>query len=90
MNKYPGDGYYYVCCDVCGSKIRARDAIEIMDKYNYLNRMVVCKDDADKTNPQNHPIILKDRNIAHPLKIRSEPTDTFIDFETDPVTTDDL
>lgn len=50
--KYPGNGYYYVICDVCGIKLRAKDAVKISDTFNYLNNMIVCKKDADKTNPQ--------------------------------------
>lgn len=50
--RYPGNLHYYVICDVCGCKLRAKDAIQINDRYNTLHKMVVCRKDADKANPQ--------------------------------------
>lgn len=72
------DGEYYVICDVCGKKIRARNAVLIKDKYNLLNNMLVCKKDADKTNPQQYIKSFKERQIADPRMIRSEGTDQFV------------
>ena len=77
-NRYPGDGHYYIICDVCGRKIRAKDAVYISDKFNTLHKMVVCKDDADETNPQQYIKAIKETNIEDVAMIRSEGTDTFV------------
>ena len=76
--RYPGDGYYYVLCDVCGKKLRARDAVYINDKYNLLSKLLVCKNDADKTNPQSYLRAFKDTQIDNPRLIRSEGEDQFV------------
>ncbi len=75
--KHPGSGYIYVICDVCGRKIRRKDAILIKDKYNTQNNLLVCKQDADKTNPQSIPYTVKERPIADPKSIRVEQPDTY-------------
>lgn len=80
---YPGNGYYYVICDVCGKKMRARDSVLITDKYNYLNNMLVCKEDADKTNPQDQIKAVRERQIDNPKYIRTEGGDNFV-FISDP------
>lgn len=77
QNGYPGNGYYYVLCDVCGKKLRAREAIYIRDKYNLLTNLLVCKADADKTNPQTYIKSFRERQIDNPRLIRSEPLDRF-------------
>ncbi len=59
--RYPGNGSYNVICDVCGIKLRAKDAIKITDRYNHLNNMIVCRKDADKTNPQERLGTIKPR-----------------------------
>ena len=75
--KYPGEGYYYILCDVCGKKMRARDAIFVTDKDNLQNRLLVCRQDADEANPQQRLRSRRDRDIRTPHLIRSEGTDTF-------------
>ena len=80
---YPGNGYYYVLCDVCGRKIRAKDAVLITDKYNLLNNMLVCKADADETNPQQYVKAVRERQIDNPRYIRSEGTDRSV-FASEP------
>ena len=77
-NGYPGNGYYYVLCDVCGKKLRAKDAVLITDKYNYLHNMLVCKDDADETNPADQIRAVRERQIDNPKNIRTESADTFV------------
>lgn len=66
-HRYPGNLNYNVICDVCGIKLRAKDAIQIRDKYNTLNNLVVCRKDADKTNPQQLLGTVKPRQ-EKPLK----------------------
>lgn len=80
---YPGNGYYYVLCDVCGRKIRAKDTTIITDKYNYLHNMVVCKDDVDLTNPADQIRSVRERQIDNPRFIRSESTNSFV-FASEP------
>lgn len=77
MLRYPGNGAFYVLCDVCGFKIRARDAVRIQDKYNTLNGMVVCKKDADETNPGQKVRSKKEKQIGNPKLIRSEGEDSY-------------
>lgn len=77
--KYPGDNYFYTLCDVCGRKLRAKDAIKVRDKYSTQNGLVVCKYDLDKTNPiAYNKTISKERGIRSPDLIRSEPADNFV------------
>lgn len=71
-------GSYYVICDVCGRKLRQNQTVLIKDKYNLLNNMLVCKKDADKTNPQAYVRAVKERQIDSPKLIRSEGTDQFV------------
>ena len=85
IDGYPGNGYYYILCDVCGAKIRAKDAILIDDKYNTLNQLLVCKKDVEQTNPQTYIKPFYDRQIDNPKYIRGEGPDQ---FQTDPTSTD--
>lgn len=80
--KYPGENYHYVICDVCGIKLRAKDAVLIKDKFNLLHNMLVCKSDVDKTNPQTYIKAFKEKQIDNPALIRSEATDTYIFIDT--------
>lgn len=72
---YPGEGYYYVICDVCGKKIRRKDSVRIDDKWNTQNGLVVCKDDADRRNEQNKPIAIAEKQIPDPINIRPPQKD---------------
>lgn len=81
-NNYPGDGFYYVLCDICGRKIRAKDAIYINDKFNLHSKLLVCKDDADETNPQTYIKAKTDRQLENPSIIRSEGSDRFVFIDT--------
>ena len=78
-HNYPGDNYWYTLCDVCGSKIRAKDAIKVRDKYSTQNGLVVCKADLDKTNPQAYNIPMrKEKSITSKDLLRSESPDNFV------------
>ena len=77
LRRHPGDGYHYVICDVCGKKLRAKDATLITDKFNLLYQLLVCEDDVEETNPQQYIKSIKEKQISDPKYIRSEPTDTF-------------
>lgn len=76
IERKTGPGYAYILCDVCGRKIRQKDAILITDRYNTQSNLLVCKEDADKTNPQNIPFSISELNITSPKLVRSEPPDT--------------
>lgn len=76
-NGYPGDGYHYVQCDICGKKMRAKDAQIISDKFSDKANLLVCGDDFDKTNPQQYIRAFRERQISHPKYIRSEGADSF-------------
>ena len=76
LKRYPGEGYYYIICDVCGRKIRRKDAIYIRNRYNLQNRLLVCPKDADKENPQARPF--KAREYKAPKLVRTEPSDDYL------------
>lgn len=81
-NRYPGDGYYYVICDICGRKVRYKDTMLIKDKYNFQNGLVVCLRDVDKTNPQAYLRARKER--PNPKITRGEGPDvlgTVVDLD---------
>lgn len=90
-NSYPGEGYYYIICDVCGKKMRARDGILIKDRYNFFNGLVVCREDADETNPQTYIKAIREKQIDNPKMIRSEQPDRFAFIsDADEIETGDL
>lgn len=70
-----GPGYAYILCDVCGRKIYQKDAILITDRYNTQSSLLVCKDDVDKTNPQNIPYSVSETQVQNPKLLRSERPD---------------
>lgn len=70
-----GPGYVYVICDVCGRKIHQKDAILITNKYNTQHNLLVCKNDADKINPQSIPHTIRENNLQNPKLMRGEPAD---------------
>jgi len=57
VTKYPGNERYFVLCDLCGKKFRKRDTVQIQDRFNLLNKLVVCHKDAERTNEQARPFI---------------------------------
>ncbi len=81
----------YIICDVCGKKIRASEAVLIKDKYNLLHNLLVCRKDADKTNPQQYIRAVKERQVPDHRYIRSEGTDVFVTIhEVSEIETGDL
>lgn len=75
---YPGDGFLYVICDICGRKVRQRDTQVITDKWNPHRNLVVCFRDYDLTNEQSIPIQAKEYPLPNPKNIRSEPPDQYL------------
>lgn len=73
IRTYPGDGYYYVLCDICKKKIRRKDAVPIDDKFNLQNKLLVCKEDADLPNPLIRPY--KAREYKAPILVRPDQLD---------------
>lgn len=71
VTRYPSPENYYVLCDVCGKKYRKKDTVQIQDKFNLQNRLVVCHNDVDKGNPQQRPF--KAREYKAPKLTRPEP-----------------
>ncbi len=78
LTGYPGNGMYYIYCDVCGAKIRAKNAVYIRDKYSTQTNLLVCKRDVDITNPQTLTEVRRERQIDNPRLIRSEPADRIV------------
>lgn len=84
--KHPGSGYHYVRCQVCDRKIFAKDAIYISDKWNTLFGMLVCKRDADKTNPQSIPYYPRpEEPLIAPYVTGDSPTDFVVNPNDDQV-----
>jgi hypothetical protein len=81
--KHPGSDYVYVICDVCGRKVRRKYTQLVRDKWNFQNRLVVCRWDLDKINPQVIPYKHKERLVTSPETLRSEPSDRYITPDTD-------
>lgn len=77
ITRYPGVGKRLLDCDVCGRKIRLEDAVRINDPYNLLDGMLVCKQDADKTNPQAIPFKIQETLATSPQNIRPQPADRY-------------
>lgn len=71
---YPGIDNRFVICDVCGKKFRVKDTVRIVDRYNLLNNMIVCLEDADKTNPQIKPIRIHEDLLLRKDYVRPEAT----------------
>lgn len=71
---YPGTGKRPLICDICGFKLRLEDVTMVTDRYNPQNRLIVCKKDRDKLNPQFIPHkIPKDTFLSDPSMVRPEP-----------------
>jgi hypothetical protein len=71
-------GDHVVICDVCGKKFRKSQTRIINDKYNTLNKMVVCFKDYEQTNPQAIPHVLKERILYDIKKVRPPGTDIYV------------
>lgn len=78
-----GPGWAYIYCDVCGAKIRQKDAVLITDRYNTQYGLLVCKADVDRTNQQNIPLGTKETQVQNPRLLSSEPPDTIIENPND-------
>lgn len=83
--KYPGDGYYYVICDVCGCKFRAKDTVKINEKGNFLNGMIVCKRDVEYTNPQQFVKAKREKLISTPAHVRPEKAAVYLENDDDTI-----
>ena len=77
---FPGDGYMYVICDICGRKVRQKDTVVIRDRYNLQNNLVVCKEDADKPNPQLRPFYVRERQLPNPKYVRGDVADQYLSY----------
>lgn len=71
---YPGIDNRFVICDVCGKKFRVKDTVHIVDRFNLLNNMIVCLEDADRTNPQIKPIRIHEDLLLRKDYVRPEAT----------------
>lgn len=76
--KHPGDGSLQVICAVCGAAFYTEDTVLITDKYSTLANMVVCRPDADKTNPQAYIKLRRETSISSPKLVRPRSTDRFV------------
>lgn len=72
VERYPGIGNRLIICAVCGFKFRVKQTDRIEDKYNLLNKMIVCRACNEKANPQFYPFklpvekLLSDPTYVHP------------------------
>ena len=71
-------GMHYIICDICGRKLRRKDAHisgkSVLSSQNYL----VCKDDLDVLNQQDLVRGKSDRIALPASEVRSERVDTFL------------
>ena len=81
-HKHPGRGSHRAICDVCGCVFRARDLIVVTDKYNTQYGLLVCRKDADKTNPQAYPNKPRVERALDPRFVRPEQTDRYVFIST--------
>lgn len=81
--QHPGSEYRRVICDVCGRKLYAKDVVQIKDRWNYQNNLVVCREDADRVNDQVKPITTHEKPVSDPDNIRIELDPTFVTVNTD-------
>lgn len=73
VEKYPGIGNRLIICDVCGFKFRVKQTVQITDRYNTLNKAIVCKKCYEKANPQLYPFKLpKEQLLSEPTYVRPE------------------
>lgn len=77
FKKHPGREYVKVICDVCGGLFYQKDTIQITNKYNFQNGLVVCLADVDQINEQVLPNNHIDRPITRPDLLRPERFDEF-------------
>src|SRR5260221_1742581 len=76
--KYPGNGYVYVICDVCGGKFHQKDTVLIKDSWNLQNNLVVCRKDVDKANAQLRPSTTYEKPVPYPEKLRPPQKDQYV------------
>lgn len=77
-NKYPGDNYYYIICDICGKKVRRKDAYRSGTSINSAQNLLVCKKDLDILNPQDLVKAKADRIALPGNEARPEGIDQFL------------
>lgn len=76
VEKYPGIGNRLIICDVCGFKTRVKYTVQINDRYNTLNKAIVCHKCYEKANPQLYPFKLpKEKLLTDPTYVRPESDD---------------
>jgi hypothetical protein len=68
---------HYVICDICGKKLRARDAVLIKGRLHTQKNLLVCRNDVTEVNPQQYLPVTPERQIRDPHLIRSEQPDRF-------------
>ncbi len=74
-NEYLGDGAYYIICDVCGRKIRRREAV--MGTALTQKGLLLCQRDYDEDNQQSYVRGIRDRYNVRGYDFRGESTDVF-------------
>lgn len=78
---------YYIICDICGAKIRRKNAYRSGSSILSSRNLLVCKKDLDELNQQDLVRAKSDRIVLPGSEIRSERVDQFL--QTD-VTSRDL
>ena len=72
-----GQKSHNVICDVCGRKLKAKDAILIQDKYSLQNNLLVCKRDVDKNPPTLYPFKIQKEQQLNPKMVRPDKDPEF-------------
>ena len=67
---YPGIGNRKIICDLCGKQFRVKQTVQINDRYNLLNKMIVCLPCNEQTNPQVYPVFPKETLLTNREYVR--------------------
>lgn len=76
---HPGSGYNFVICDICGKKLRSKDAQLVTAKYSPFKGLLVCADCVDEKNNKDRPYIPRVERPLNPRHIRQEQQDQYVD-----------
>lgn len=72
MNSHPGDGMYFIICDICGDKIRRHQA---QQTYGTRGNFLVCHRCYEDPHPQDSTVV--PRPPTKLKSLRPEVTDAF-------------
>lgn len=78
---HPGSGYNFVICDICGKKLRSKDAHLVTAQYSPFKGCLVCANCTDEKNDKDRPYLPRIEKPLNPKYIRQEPVDQYVENE---------